>query len=114
MNPLTPGLGNLDSDGDGISNWEEYLFDTNPTNGASYNFNSALMGNASGNTMGLQVAEPTSTGRLYDIFWSTNLAGNEWWPMNLNVPGRADQGPVSLSVTNDVDLRYYRTGVKLP
>jgi hypothetical protein len=58
---------------------------------------------------------PTSTNRLYDVWWTTNLAGNVvWQPMGLNVPGRADGASVPLRVTNTLPTVFYRTGVKLP
>jgi len=113
MNPNTPGLGGLDTDNDGRTNWEEYLFDTNPTNNASYHAN-VIEYMTEGSVMDLRIESPTSTGRVYDVFWATSLFNSIWTPMNYNTPGNPDNSPVTLKVTNDAEIKYYRTGVKLP
>ena len=113
MNPNTPGLGSEDTDNDGRSNWEEFAFDTNPTNSASYNANTIeFIGDAA--IMDVRVESPTSTGRLYDVFYATSLFNSIWTPIGLDVSGNPDNSPVTLKVTNEAVLRYYRTGVKIP
>ncbi|MDD2240378.1 MAG: thrombospondin type 3 repeat-containing protein [Kiritimatiellae bacterium] len=85
-------LAEADSDGDGMTTWEEYLADTDPANS-----NSMLMltgtylpaediGQASGR---LEVTFEASTGRYYQLLYSTNLlsptiTSNLGW----GVPGR--------------------------
>jgi hypothetical protein len=113
MNPGTPGLGSEDSDNDGMSNWEEYAYDTNPTNAASFNANSIEF-MTDGNIMDLRVESPTSTGRLYDVYWATSLLNSTWTPMNKDIAGNLDNSPVVLKITNDAAQRYYRTGAKIP
>jgi len=51
---------------------------------------------------------------VYDAWVSPTLVNPVWTPRNLNVPGAADGGPVTLAVTNIGGGGYYRTGVKLP
>jgi hypothetical protein len=113
LNPATPGLGGQNADGDTLTNWEEYLFDTNPTNAASYNLNAiTAIGDEGG---ALIIDAPTSTGRLYDVYWSTSLLhGSGWTPYGLDVPGNPTNGALSLPVPNTPAVLYYRTGVKLP
>lgn len=111
------GVTNADAtangDGDAALNWEEYVADTHPTNGASYFPN--LITNRSGvGVLVLQAGPPTTNSRVYDIWWTTNLVTGAWTPTGLNVPGQGDGSAVSLSVTNDAPSRSYRTGVKLP
>lgn len=114
MNPSTPGLATDDTDSDQSSNWEEYLYDTNPTNSASYHVNTIEYINETG-IMDVRVESPTSTGRLYDVYWATSLLnGTSWQPIGLDVPGNSDNSPVMLKVTNTPQVRYYRTGAKLP
>ena len=58
---------------------------------------------------------PTSTGRVYDVWRSTNLLGQiAWQPLGLNVRGAADGSAVTLRVTNTLPAATYRTGVRLP
>jgi hypothetical protein len=64
--------------------------------------------------MTVQAGPPTTNSRLYDVWYCTNLLDGSWSPLNLNVSGANDGSAVMLTVTNDVDLRHYRTGVKLP
>jgi hypothetical protein len=111
------GITNADAtangDGDAALNWEEYVADTHPTNGASYFPN--LITNRSGvGVLVLQAGPPTTNSRLYDIWWTTNLVTGTWTPTGLDVAGQGDGSAVSLSVTNDAPSRSYRTGVKLP
>lgn len=104
---------NADNDSDLSSNLDEYIFDTNPTNSTSvYTNRTPQIGG--GNIMTLQAGPPTSTGRVYDVFWSTNLSQGVWTPYGFDIPGNLDNSAVTLTVTNDVDVRMYRTGVKLP
>ena len=102
-----------DLDGDGRSNFQEWVEDTNPTNGASV-YPSAIAYAATGSVMQLIAGPPTSTGRLYDVYWSTNLMNPAWTRMNLNRVGTTNAAPVSLTITNDAPGRFYRTGVLVP
>jgi len=113
MNPATPGLATNDTDNDGYTNWDEYIYDTNPTNNVSYNTSTIEYINDTA-VMDMRIESPTSTGRLYDVYWATSLFNSTWTPMNLNVSGNPDNSPIMLKVTNDAALRYYRTGAKLP
>ncbi len=113
MNPATPGLSDQDTDNDQMTNWEEYIYDTNPTNPASFNANS-IEYMSDTQVMDLRIESPTSTGRVYDVFWATGLMNSAWTPMGYNVPGNPDNSPVTLKVTNEAAERYYRTGAKLP
>jgi len=114
LDPNIPGLATNNSDGDSSSNWEEYIYDTNPTNSASYHANTIEYISDSG-IMDVRVESPTSTGRLYDVYWATSLLnGTSWEPIGLDVPGNPDNSPLMLKVTNTPQVRYYRTGAKLP
>ena len=99
--------------GGGATFGEAYLHDIDPTLPAPAGFNAIV---ESERTVGSGVqlhVDPSSTGRVYDIFWRTNLLdASEWTGLNLNLPGNG--GNLVLSVTNSTDQRYYRTGVKLP
>jgi len=113
LDPNTSGLGSIDSDLDGFTNWEEFIYDTDPTDINSYN-SSTIEYAAESAIMDIRIESPTSTGRFYDVFWATSLINSTWTPLNLNVTGNQDNSPVMLKVTNDAALRYYRTGAKLP
>ena len=52
---------------------------------------------------------PTSTpGRLYDVYYTSNLMHNVWAPMGLDVPGNG--GPINLLITNYLNNMFYTTG----
>ncbi len=102
------------NDGDSDSNWEEYVADTNPTNGSSVFTNRVGQWTADATVMILQSGSPTTNSRVYDVWVTTNLVAPSWSPRQLNVPGATDGGPVTLVVTNLDSRGYYRTGVKLP
>ncbi|MFH0907463.1 MAG: hypothetical protein V1929_01710 [bacterium] len=109
----TGGVAGDDSDNDGANNWEEYIFDTVPTNGASV-FTNDLLQTAGLDVMQLTVPAPTTNSRVYDVWFATNLVQGTWQPMNLNMPGALNGASMNLQVTNNIDLRHYRTGVRLP
>ena len=66
-----------DYDGDGVSNWREYLADTDPSDPGALLSVSVRTG---GGTGALLRVEEASTNRYYSVVWSTNapgLAGTE-------------------------------------
>jgi hypothetical protein len=102
----------VDSDGDGFVDYDEYLADTQPTNGASY-FPRITTSNAPLGTIALKIAT-TSVGRVYFVRSTTNLLASPqiWTLVPPEQTGTA--GAITFSVTNDVPGRNYRTGVRLP
>lgn len=106
-----------DMDGDGLSNYDEYISDSVPTNNTSYfgRVNIPQTIEVSNNVITLLIQAPTTNSRMYDISYSTNLLGDLWWPIGLNVPGAADGGSLMLNVTNTADeSHHYRARVFLP
>jgi hypothetical protein len=101
---------NGDVDGDGSLNWEEYVSDTQPTNSAS-KFQDQTNATETVNLLSFKI-EPSSTGRLYDAYWKTNLlSSTNWIPYGLSITGNG--GQITLTVTNTAPANNYRTGVRL-
>ncbi len=102
-----------DGDGDGVPNWEEYVADTVPTNGASV-FTNRIQQAAGLGVMSLTVPAPTTNSRVYDAWFTTDLVDAPWQAIGLNVPGPANGASILLTVTNSLENAVYRTGVKVP
>jgi hypothetical protein len=110
--PALDRVAAADFDLDDYSNLDEYIADTNPNDINSF-FPNAITDASGGNVMSLQTG-PTTNSRVYDIWWTTNLlaAPQQWTRLGVTTTGNG--GTLSLSVTNDVPSRVYRTGVALP
>lgn len=91
---------------------QAYVFDVNPTSPPA-GFNRAAMNTATGAIATIEI-NPSSTARLYNVFWVPELGNQFDWTNTIGnfVPGTG--GRLSFTITNAIDLRYYRTGVKLP
>jgi hypothetical protein len=73
----------VDADGDGAPNWQEYLAGTNPTNAGSYlQFSSASL-NTNG-VRGTAINWLTAPGKTYVLQSSPTLNGTNWRPINTN------------------------------
>ena len=92
-----------DPDGDGFSNYQEYVAGTNPTNTASKFIFSGGIG-----AQNVQMNWSSVSGRVYDVYWTTNLL-NSFVPLQTNivwpqaaytspVPGGADSGFYKIKV----------------
>lgn len=112
LNPAVSNGPTANADGDWMTDVQEYVADTQPTNGASF-FPSITRSNAVAGTMTL-VINPTSTNRVYGVHWSTNLPSRPqtWTPLLPEVTGSGSA--VSFTITNAVQPRAYRTSVRLP
>ena len=103
-------LGDLDDDG--YLNIEEYAGDTVPTNNESH-FSEITTSSTSNRMVINLVVDPSSTGRVYDAYWKTNLMeAGAWQNYGLSVTGNG--AAITLTVTNKLDKQFYRTGAQLP
>jgi len=102
---------NADPDGDGMSNWQEYLAGTNPTNALS-SLQFLNPGFASGGARHILLSWPTAPGRLYALESSPAAGGNNWTPVNTNL---GDGNPFQVVLTNDTgSARFYRIQLLQP
>ena len=101
-----------DSDADGFTDAEEYIADTQPTNGASF-FPDVLLTNAPAGQLSLLI-DQSSTGRIYGVFINTNLlqTPQAWTLVPPEQTGTA--ASLTLTITNTLPAANYRAGVRLP
>ncbi len=95
----------VDADGDGALNWQEYLAGTNPTNALSrFQFNSATFDN--GDVRGVAINWLTAPGKGYVLQSSPALIGAQWTPINTN---SGDGNEYQFIVTNySGSARFYQ------
>ena len=93
---------NGDADGDGASNWAEYIAGTDPTNAASY---LKLELTAVPNVATLRFPAPSN--KTYTVQFTDNLSSNPWVKL-IDVPTRATNRIESLSDPNWRPSRFYR------
>jgi hypothetical protein len=87
---------NVDADGDGALNWQEYLAGTNPTNALScLKFSSASL-NTNG-VRGVAINWLTAPGKTYLLQSSAALNGAHWTAINTN---SGDGNEYQINVTN--------------
>jgi hypothetical protein len=106
----TTSCASCDADHDGVSNYAEYIADTNPTNALSY-FHIQSVTNAAG----LKVFYQSSAGRKYTLYSRTNLTSGVW----TNIPSQTDiSGSGGVGALTDPSpmgtQRFYHIGVHLP
>jgi hypothetical protein len=100
-----------DTDGDGSTTREEFLWDTVPTNRTSRPPLTALDLGPDGWRL---TVTPVSTARWYDAYWKTNLLQRTWWPCGPAQRGAG--GPLSWVMTNRPAARrgFFCTGARIP
>lgn len=108
LNPVTSNAPEANTDGDWMTDYEEYLADTQPTNDTSFLPPAYL------NHDTLLVTD-SSTNRLYDLWWTTNLL-NESSGWTLLTPAQTGTGAaLAFPFTNPPpDAAWFRTGARVP
>jgi hypothetical protein len=99
-----------DRDGDGQSDWAEYVADTNPTNGSS---RLAINGRAQDGSRRITLSCTNS--RLYSLEVSPSLTTGSWTCVSIcsNVTGDAD-GTMTLDLPGTQPVDFYRISVAVP
>jgi hypothetical protein len=104
---LTNGLAgdDVDADGDGSLNWQEYLAGTNPTDALSrLQFSSASF--YTNGVRGVAINWLTAPGKTYNLQSSPALIGAPWTPINSNI---GDGNEYQFIVTNySGGARFYQ------
>ena len=96
--------GELDSDGDGFSNWKEYICGTVPTNAASV----WKLGMGSGSLPAFQGLD----NRTYTIEYCDGLSSNDWKTLASGIEGSNGLFEVSSFESATNVCRYYRVNVQ--
>jgi hypothetical protein len=98
---------NADGDADGMSNQQEYLAGTDPTNGVSVLAISSLgpVGND------IQLSFPSVSGKTYTVEKSDTL-GSAWSLLQDNVPGTGSPVTVTDSGAASLPHRFYHVKIK--
>jgi CotH kinase protein/Lamin Tail Domain/Chitobiase/beta-hexosaminidase C-terminal domain/Concanavalin A-like lectin/glucanases superfamily/Immunoglobulin I-set domain/Bacterial TSP3 repeat len=102
MNPNDPGDGTEDSDGDGLTNWEEYVAGTDRLDAASY-----LKVDRLDSSNSVRIEFTAVADRTYTIEYSDYLAGGVWKKL-ADVAAQATGGGVTLLDPNPSPGRFYR------
>ena len=108
---LTGGLPESDDDGDGRTNLEEYLADTDPNDASSFAVISSI-GKSGG--MVIVTVPDTSGARSYTLYKSDDLGLlDPWFPIDGPVAGNG--GDLVLNDSGSMmTRRFYKVGVALP
>ena len=105
LNPNNPADAGLDKDGDGQSNLEEYLSDTDPSDPSS-RFQVKRLEDA-GNPTLLRIVWSSRPGMIYHVETSDSLLPGSWLPLNGSpIIGYTAETSYDAPVTGD--RRFYR------
>jgi endonuclease/exonuclease/phosphatase family metal-dependent hydrolase len=97
-----------DTDGDGFTNFEEYLGGSQPTNQSSY---LAVVAERQEPVWKLDVPA-SATDRVYTVLWKTNLFfGPDWQATDLTQTGNGSA--ITFVITNDEPLLFFRAGARM-
>ncbi len=109
---LTGTSPTADPDGDGMSNLQEFLADTNPTNAASYFHIQSIAPNPGG---GIAVSYQSSSNRVYTLYYTDAFNSGVWSniPTATSVPGTGGLQTLIDPATN-LTHRTYKVMVQLP
>ena len=91
----------VDADGDGLSNYEEYKLGTNPLDPTDN-----LRLHAAANGRGVKLRFHTANGKLYLIEGSSSLQPGSWSTVQTNVPGTGSD--IELPAAGGEQFFYYR------
>ena len=125
LNPLVPD-GGLDKDGDGASNFAEYVANTGANQSNSFFYVAAFSAAATSN----RLVHPVATQRVYTVLFADGMTGNRWnwqpflspaqgtWletnPATLNHAFVDDFGPATSGAQPTNGLRVYTIRVAVP
>jgi hypothetical protein len=100
----------VDTDGDGMNNWQEWIAGTNPTDTASFlQMTSVVPNGASGVTVSWQ----SVSGVTYYIQRGTNLGANAaFTTLQSNIAGQAGTTSYTDSTPSSGNSSFYRVGVQ--
>ena len=101
--------GSGDYDGDGMTDWEEWVAGTDPTNETSQLAIESVRSDAAGR---FALSWSSATGKTYFVLGATNMQESQWSTLHT-----ADGNGTPMVYTNRDDaakLQFYRIGVNLP
>ncbi len=98
---------NLDADGDGASNWQEYVAGTNPMDAAS-----VLQLTPVPPAGGFTVQWPSVVGKSYVVQCSSSLFSTNWATIISNIPGTGQTMQLSDTNGSGPPARFYRVQVQ--
>lgn len=99
-----------DNDGDGRTNWQEYVAGTDPLD------ENSVFGVVSIAVDGSEVtvkAGPGATGRKYSLMWTDSLGNGTEWRMVATAEGSVDGEEVALPWTEALGGGYFRVDVEV-
>jgi hypothetical protein len=97
-----------DPDGDGVSNFDEFISGTNPLDPHSFLFIKSLQPGLVGNSIRFQVTR----GRTYTLYYLDYLSGGPWQILQ-TLPSQTRDGEMEIidSQVSSSTARFYRLGV---
>jgi hypothetical protein len=111
LNPTAPNVATNNPDGDALTTYQEWIAETNPTDGQSVFRISSVTTQPQ-----LRVSFLSSTNRLYTLYSATNLVDNSaaWTSVAGQVDVRGTGGIATLQDSSVRQKAFYRVGVRLP
>ncbi len=106
--PSDSASATTDNDGDGYTNYQEFLAGTNPRDANSL----PMLSGIDNGYAGLVLTFATTPKRNYTLWWTTDLLNTHSWTELLR--RQADSDTISITVSNHYTNAYYRMGVSIP
>jgi hypothetical protein len=100
-----------DSDSDGLSNLQEYIFGSDPKSATSGLPKVEVSPTGSN---GFTISFPTVLGRTYQVVGTENLAGTSWPPIGGPKAGNGQSQSVTDTFTTPPTSKFYKVKITAP